>query len=262
MNAKKRIARLESESNAEPDHSHLVRLLGISDGWSWPTRYTSGKNYNAQQLARREVFERGIPYAPSEGGADARQRDHRLREAMVQAGWCLPLRGGRLRLTIQGDTLARAIVLQRGLTDPIVRLAFCLLSTLPQDREGGYVSERTLFSLKPTQRDTAEWHEESEWMLPLIAFGFIDVMSSTIGEIFYRAVADDLPEVEPVQMEYSSDLCQLYSDEFSGVIKKEMQCRDAQTKFLLRCQDQNKVSRQRGGSVFSVFCFEGVRRNG
>jgi hypothetical protein len=57
-------------------------------------------------------------------------------------------------------------------------------------------------------------------MLPLIAFGYIDVMSSTVGEIFYRAVADDLPEVEPVQMEYSSDLCQLYSDEFSGVIKK------------------------------------------
>jgi hypothetical protein len=220
VNTKKRLSKLESGSNAAPDHSHLIRLLGMSDGWSWPTRHTSSRNYSAQQAARREILEKGIAYSPSEGGADARQRDHRLREAMVQAGWCDSLQGGRLSLTVQGDTIGRAIVLQRGLTDPVVKLAFALLQTLPEDRPGKFISERTLFSLEPGQRDTAEWHEESEWMLPLIAFGFIDVTSSTNAEIFYRAVADDLPEVEPIAMEYDSDLCQLYSDEFSGVIKK------------------------------------------
>ncbi len=220
MNTKKRLSKLEAGSQVEPDHSHLARILGQSDGWHWPTRYTSGKNYNAQQLARRENFERGLTYSPLEGGDNARQKNHRLRESMVQAGWCDSLQGGRLRLTIQGDTIGRAIVLQKGLSDFVVKLAFALLQTLPQDREGGYISERTLFSLEKSDRDTAIWHEQSEWMLPLIGFGFVDVTSSTVGEIFYRAVADDLPEVEPVQMEYSSDLCQLYSDEFSGVIKK------------------------------------------
>jgi hypothetical protein len=220
VNTRKRLAKLESGSQATPSPEHLVRLLGLSDGWAWPTRHTSSRNYSAQQLARREVFEKGIAYSPSGGGADARQRDHRLREAMVQAGWCESLRGGRLRLTIAGDTLARSYVLQRGLDDLCVKVAFEILQRHPEDRPGKFISERTLFSLEPTQRDTAEWHEQSEWILPLISFGFVDVMSSTTGEIFYTAVADDLPTVEPLECKYNGDLCQLYSDEFSAVLQK------------------------------------------
>lgn len=215
MSTRRRLSRLEAGgSTAAPDHLHLVRLLGLVDGLIFPPRYTD--NYTSEVVARRDYFRDGVTFTVGDVLASDEalwKRSERVRQAMAVEGWITLGQRAKVKLTTAGDTLARKLVGLPSLDDTPVLLAFHMLTEK-------FTCESVLFGKQ--FRDSRDWQEFTEIVLPLIACGAVESISNTAAAVHYRVVGP-LPEggpIGPSSLDYNEQHSTEYTEAFCQSIRE------------------------------------------
>jgi hypothetical protein len=225
MTTSRRLVQLEQATSGSRTTSQhlepLCELLGLVDGLHWPYRQHGGRVAKLTSIVqqRRAYRERGLAWSLADGTARGWKQAQRLRDSMESQGWIRVHREGelRVRLTTQGDCIARAAL---GL--PVasgwlpMRLA-ARLSEIEPDRPGGWLSEFTLAGTKSEKQALADC------LLPLLAGGIVESLSSTTGEIFYRPTGQQLPDSpedasESMNDEQGDKLHAVYSQAFEAAL--------------------------------------------
>jgi hypothetical protein len=123
----------------------------------------------------------------------------------------------RVRLTTQGDRIARAALGLPTVDSWLVRRLAEMLSELPEDRPGGWVSESSIAGDQGSRDGLADC------LQPLLSLGIVESHSDTEGRIYYRQTGQQLPtatEVAPesTNNEKAEHLNEVYSQAFEAAL--------------------------------------------
>jgi hypothetical protein len=223
---------------SQTNHHHLpqlVELAGLVDGLHWPYRQHGGRVSVLTSIVqqRRACRERGLVWSLADGTARGWKSAQRLRDSMQAAGLVEVNRDGelRVRLTTQGDTLARQSMALPTINSWLPRRLLDLLTELPEDRPEQWVSELAIAGTEGDKQALANV------MMPLLTGGFVESLSSTSGEIFYRKVNE--PPASPEDAPESSNdeqgdhLNEVYSQAFEAALSGRERIEPADSELVI-----------------------------
>jgi hypothetical protein len=216
LSVRKSLAKLEATGTKDSAEllPQLCRLLGIVDSILWPVRFAAdGRIFNAMMNAQREYFESGTSFQLVGSDDQTWKQSERLRGSLVDAGYAESQLGGKLKLTLMGDCVARQLCALPTITNRITAFFIERLGELPTERGDYWISEGTLFQLED-DTDNDAIHTMTEFMQPLIVQRLIETTSSTIARVFYSRLVDALPTVDCPSLEYSPDCSDQYTSAF------------------------------------------------
>lgn len=210
MSVKRRLRALESvEAGGIAEHARaLYQILGWSDGIHTPSRDADAGRLAQVWHLRQQAIQQGVEWAGAETGGTARgwKTNERQRTALATAGLVtITQRPGtpllKLKPQVEHD-LRRALGLETvAKIDAEIFLAeldHAAESGEHWTRPGGWVSETHLSGTTYAENPSSTAYDPLAWLLlPLISFGVVESLTSTIGALFYRRVQGaTLPEVD------------------------------------------------------------------
>lgn len=225
MTTRRGIYRLEaaaaSQANEESLLPHLFNVLAQADVLLWPVRFQNAQSFTAQVLAAKAYHSEGMAYTVGSGDAQSWKTSQRIREALERRGWVELLSDGKLKPTLQGDTLARLCCGLPTIRSEIAAMFLERLGELKEDRVGGWICESTLLGDGEDWNDSGQWQFFTELMMPLISFRVVEARSSTLARIFYRATGEKLPAAPQVQA--LADGSEIYTHAYCQAMKQKRQ---------------------------------------
>ncbi len=230
MSIRNSLTRLESSGSGSPISDHmeaLAGLLGTIDALFMPIRERTGASSISQR--QRRYADYGIVWQSAIGGSSrAWKSDERLRAALVGAGLITTHKSSG---SIPGCKITPPAehAVRRSLGLPVgSRQLLALVEVMAgQDddsaafRPGGWVSECRLFGGNYADRpSSADWHHDTEHLLPLLSAGCVESRSTTVGHVFYRSTGLPFPQFEPIDIEpASASVQEIYSKSFVSAVQ-------------------------------------------